>query len=285
MFWSYRRKILKNIKYDPTKEFCWSEAQIRAQPKIHFAWEHRRMIANANLNYCSAKTELDLAKSILELDPKSYHAWHHRQWSIQTHKFLNTGLMSSEMKFSADFILKDVRNNSAWNQRFYILRQRGRIDFEAVKVEVPFAVEKIKLALENEAAWNYLRGIVNEFGAAKGLPSYQSFVSFLETEFYEKGNQNRYLVAFLIDTKIESVLEEDSSCEIVQTQKVLQLCNLMAGKFDKFRSSYWNFVYKQFYYDKIKQRLANKSIDSGGSERDETWKINVGKKMVDDPLL
>lgn len=243
------------------------------------------MIANANLTYCVAETELDLARSILELDPKSYHAWQHRQWSIQTHKFLNTGLMSREMTFSADFISKDIRNNSAWNQRFYILRQRGRIDFEAVKLEISFAVEKIKLAFENESAWNYLRGIANEFGAAKILPSYRNFVNFLETEFYEKGNQSRFLIEFLIDTKIDSVLENGSNCELVQTQKVLQLCNLMARKFDKFRSSYWNFVYKKFYYDKIKQRLVNKSIDSGGSKGDETWKAKVGKKVVEDPSL
>lgn len=276
---------MSNIKYDPTKEFCWSEAQIRGNPKNFYAWEHRRKIANANLNYCFAETELDLAKSMLEVDPKSYHAWQHRQWSIQTHKFLNTGLMPSEMKFTADFISKDVRNNSAWNMRFHIMKQRGRVDFEVVKLEIPFAVEKIKLAFENESAWNYLRGIINEFSAAKGLPSYQNFVHFVETEFYEKGNQSRFLIAFLIDTKIESVLEEGRTCEIVQTKKVEQLCKLMAGKFDKFRSSYWNFVYKSFYYDKIKQRLADKSIESGGSERDESWKAKVGKKMVDDPLL
>lgn len=267
---------MRSIKDDPTREFCWSEAQIRENPKNFHAWEHRRLLANANLNYCDADTELKLTENILELDPKSYHAWQHRQWTVQTHKFSNFGLLTSEMKFTEKFLTDDVRNNSAWNERYFILKARGKIDFVMVKNEFSFVVEKIKIAFDNESAWSYLRGMLDEFKKLKKLPLYQNFVDFVEHEFYEEKNHNRHLIGFMIDAKIEMILESCESNELVHTQKVLQLCNLMADKYDKMRKNYWKFVYKKFYYDKIMQR--HESNDSGGAKSDESWKNKIGKK-------
>lgn len=281
--WSYRKKILRNISYDPRKELCWIEELIRENPKNLYAWEHRRSIANLNLNYCDADTELELTENVLELDPKSYHAWQHRQWTIQTHKFSNFGLMTSEMKFANRMIQEDVRNNSAWNQRFFIIKQRGKIDFIFVKNEFSYVISKLKIAIDNESTWNYLRGLLNLFKDLKKLPHYQEFIDFVDNEFYEKKNINRHLIAFIIDTKIEMILEFHESNEMVQTEKVLQLCNLMAEKFDPLRKNYWKFVYKNFYFEKIKKRHA--SSDSGGTKSDETWKNKIGKKIAADEDL
>lgn len=275
--WSYRKKILRNIKYDPVKELCWVEAVIRENPKNYYAWEHRRTVANTNLNYCDAETEFSLTECILELDPKSYHAWQHRQWAIQTHKFSNFGLLSSELKFTDEILARDVRNNSAWNQRFFIIKQRGKTDFILVKQEFAYAIAKVKLAYENESAWNYLRGLLMQFKGLKMLPAYQSLISFIENEFYERHIENRHLIAFMIDAKIEMILEFCESSEIIQTQRVLQLCNLMANRFDTIRKNYWKFVYKKFVYDKIKQR--RETDESGGTKSDETWKEKIGKKI------
>lgn len=282
--WSFRRKILRNIKYEPQKEFCWSEGLIRENPKNFHAWEHRRAVANMNLSYCEAETELNLAENILELDPvaRNYHAWQHRQWTIQTHKFSNFGLLTNEMKFTTKLLAKDVRNNSAWNERFFILKQRGRIDFVLVKQEFAFVIDKIKTAMNNESSWNYLRGIFVEFKTVKKLPQYRDFVNFSENEFYERKNLNRHLIAFLIDAKIEMILEFCESNEIVQTQKVLALCNLMSDKVDVMRKNYWKFVYKQFYFEKIKQRLSTE--ESGGAKADQSWKTKIGKKSKDDEI-
>lgn len=275
--WTYRRKILRAIKYDPTRELCLSEEMIRESPKNFHAWEHRRLIANDNLSYCDADTELKLTESILEIDAKSYHAWQHRHWTIQTHKYTCCGLTTSEMKFTESLLLQDVRNNSAWNQRFCMLKYRGKIDSVFVRREFAFAVAKIKIAYENESAWNYLRGILSYFKDVKKFPLYQEFLNFVENEYLENQNRSRHLMAFMIDTKIEMILEFCESNEIVQTQKVLQLCNLMSEKYDKTRKTYWKFVYKKFYYDKIKQRL--ETNDSGGAKSDQSWKQTIGKKM------
>lgn len=251
---------------------------IRDNPKNFYAWEHRRLLVNLNSNCCNASTELTLTENLLDIDPKSYHAWQHRQWTIQTHKFSNFGLLTSELVFTEKLLSEDVRNNSAWNQRFFVVKQRGCIDFHVVKKEFAFAIEKMKLAFDNESAWNYLRGLLAKFKNLKKLPLYEEFISFIEHEFYEKKNHNRHLIGFLIDAKIEMILEFCESSEIVHTQKVFQLCNLMAEKHDKIRQNYWKFVYKQFYFEKIK--LRQQAADTtGGAKTDQTWRARIGKKV------
>lgn len=283
--WCYRRKILRNMKYDPQKELCWTEELIRENPKNFLVWEHRRSVANSNLSYCNAENELILTHNILQIDPKSYHAWQHRQWTIQTHKFSNFGLPTSEMKFTEMMLDEDVRNNSAWNQRFIILKQRGKTDFIFVKREFFFAIRKVKLVIDNESSWNYLRGIIAAFKDVKKLNEYQEFIEYLEMEFNEKHIANRHLIAFLIDAKIEMILESFESSELIHTQKVFLLCNLMADRFDKTRRNYWKFVYKQFCFDRIKQRHeSNDDADAtlGGAKQDESWKQKIGKKHAEE---
>lgn len=284
--WIYRRRILRNIKYDPHKELCWVENVIRENPKNFLAWEHRRAVAKVNLmSYCNAETELALTENILNVDPKSYHAWQHRQWTIQTHKFSNFGLPTNELAFTDKFLAEDIRNNSAWNQRFFIMKQRGSFDFILLKNEFSYVVEKVKLAVDNESSWNYLRGILNQFPRLKSLKQYEDFLSFIENEFYEKHNHNRHLLAFLIDTKIETVLEFSEGYDMVETRKILQLCNLNAERFDTIRNQYWKFVYKKFCYDKLRKTKQNDTNDAGGSKRDETWKSKLGKKTRENETL
>lgn len=278
--WAYRRKVLRTVKYDARKEICWSEAAIRENPKNFYAWEHRRAIAIVNSNFCDAQTELSLTEAILENDAKSYHAWHHRQWSIRTYKYSNFGLLTNEMNFTAEKLSEDLRNNSAWNQRFFILNLRGKTDFAVVKKEFCFVVEHIKKAIDNESAWNYLRGVLESYKNVQKLAEFQLFENFVENEFYEHKNNNRHLIAFLIDSKIEMILLQCESNEIIHTQKVRELCNLMAEKVDKIRRNYWKFVYKKFYYDKI--RCNRKDEDyccKGGAKRNQTWRENIGKKI------
>jgi hypothetical protein len=186
--------------------------------------------------------------------------------------------LSNEISFTEKLIEKDIRNNSAWNQRFFVLKLRGKIDFAVVKKELSFVFEKIKIVFDNESSWNYLRGITETFDKVQKLQEFDDFLKFLDHEFMENKNHNRHLVGFLIDMKIEMVLTKYESNEIIHTQKIRELCNLMAEKIDKIRKSYWTFVYKNFYYDKL--RLNRKSEDcSGGTKENTTWKEKIGKKI------
>lgn len=82
--WSYRRQILKTIKYNLKKELHYVDFLIREFPKNHLAWHHRRTIANSCVNCCEFEIEVKLTDAVLEKDPKNYQAWMHRQWILNT---------------------------------------------------------------------------------------------------------------------------------------------------------------------------------------------------------
>lgn len=96
-------------------------------------------------------------------------------------------------------------------------------------------------------------------------------VDFVEDLFYEQRNRNRHLIAFLIDLKIETVLDIYESNEINQSRKIKELCDLMANQYDKTRQSYWKFVYKQFYFDKIKSRYKSDESGTVGNSFENKW--------------
>ena len=64
--WVYRRKILKNIAHNAEKELYYVDFLIRETPKNSLAWEHRRKIANINLNICSVAIEAELTEANLD---------------------------------------------------------------------------------------------------------------------------------------------------------------------------------------------------------------------------
>lgn len=61
--------------------------------------------------------ELEFTASIINDEPKNYHAWQHRQWVIETYQLYS----QAELDYSASLIADDVRNNSAWNYRYFLL--------------------------------------------------------------------------------------------------------------------------------------------------------------------
>lgn len=277
-FWILRREILKSLKFDPYHELFWVEEIIIENPKNILSWHHRRIIANMSLSCVSISTELKLTERVLEHDTKNYFAFAHRQWSINTFKFENLGLLKEELQLTSKLLESDLRNNSAWNQRFFIMKQLGKFDFILVKKEFNFAFEKIKLAKANESSWNYLRGLLLNFGNKK-LYQYQDIIDYCEYELVERKYLcTAQLVSFLIELKIEMILDDVINDSIVNCQKVYDLCSKMATRYDKLRKNYWKFVHKKFYFDKIMKRREKSDNFIGGIREDDSWKTKIGKK-------
>jgi protein farnesyltransferase/geranylgeranyltransferase type-1 subunit alpha len=278
-FWIIRRNILKNFNYDSFKELVWIEEMILKYPKNFLGWYHRKLIANANLSCVTLACELRLTECVLQHDAKNYFAYNHRQWAINTFKYENLGLLKMESKFTAQLIDEDVRNNSAWSHRFFVIKQRGKCDPILVKNEMQYVLGKINEVNANESAWNYLRGLLTCFGTKK-LYQFQDVIDFCEHEYFEKKNYTPQIVAFLIDVKIEMVLDDVMVDNMINAQKIYELCMAMASRHDKIRKNYWKYVYKQFYYDKIMKRMEKKDDEvQGGIKEDESWKEKIGKKQ------
>ncbi len=260
-FWIVRRRILNSFKFNPHKELLWTEELILEQPKNFLCWHHRKIIASSNLNSTSAQIELNLTERVIRSDLKNYFAYAHRQWAINTFKFENLGLLKDEMKFTSELIKEDIRNNSAWNQRFFAIQHFAKFDQILVRKELEFALENIEIVNENDSAWNYLRGLLKTYGSKK-LYQFQKVLDFCDKKYFGDGSTCVNILSFLIESKIEMLLDDEISDSILNCKKVQELCNLMATKYDEIRRNYWKFVYKRFCYDRIlKAREHEKNLN------------------------
>lgn len=146
------------------------------------------------------------------------------------------------MDFVDNLIKDDVRNNSAWNQRYFIVNNHlGWSDLNVQK-EICYALEKIKFIKNNESAWNYLRGVL--IHDKRGLSGNAVVSSFCE-ELYKNKCRSPYLLAFLIDICDEAVKKGDISI-LHSATRAVELCKALAGKYDKIRSKYWNYMCEKF---------------------------------------
>jgi len=163
--WHFRRLCLKATNADIDKELEWVAGVALDTPKNYQLWHHRRCLLESlgSRSVVLCHRELELTRSVLDLDSKNYHAWSHRQWTLKffagawsedeirtsassahgkssdgaaTHSSLpafgslNPEIWSKELEFVEEMLKEDVRNNSAWNQRFFVRTCQSRIEKE-----------------------------------------------------------------------------------------------------------------------------------------------------------
>lgn len=146
------------------------------------------------------------------------------------------------MDFVDNLITDDVRNNSAWNQRYFVVNNHLGWSDLTVQKEICYTMEKIKFIKNNESAWNYLRGVL--LHDKRGLSGNGVVTAFCE-ELYNNKCRSPYLLAFLIDICDEAVKKGEISSLHCATRAVA-LCQALAGKYDKIRSKYWNYMCEKF---------------------------------------
>lgn len=146
------------------------------------------------------------------------------------------------MEFVDNLITEDVRNNSAWNQRYFVVNHHlGWSDLN-VQREICYTLEKIKFIKNNESAWNYLRGVL--LHDKRGLSGNAVVTSFCE-ELHKNKCRSPFLLAFLIDICDESIKKGETSC-LHNAERAVELCQALAGKYDKIRCKYWNYLCENF---------------------------------------
>lgn len=250
--WQYRRDLLKALDTDLRGELDYVQRVIENSPKSYQVWHHRRVIVEWLQD---PSQELELTSSILSRDAKNYHAWQHRQWVIK-----EFGLFDKELEYVDELIAEDVRNNSAWNQRYFVINNHNGWPDLIVQREVCYAINKIKFVKNNESAWNYLRGVL--IHDRRGLGGNSVVLSFCE-ELYKNKCRSPYLLGFIIDI-CEEVLRVGSGDVVHNVDRALDLCRVLAEKYDKIRAKYWQYIADKF----IKMKAANRT--NGTEEQDET---------------
>ena len=254
--WYFRRVLLKDLGLDLKQELLYMDEVIEMHSKNYQVWHHRKCIVEMMSDDAefspgfAAKKEKKFTGEILEVDSKNYHAWQHRQWMVSFFKE-----WEGELEYTNNLIEDDVRNNSAWNHRhFVITNTTGFID-EVIDRELNYVMAKITLATFNESPWNYLRGILEP----KGLLSKPRVTAFCEDLFSSPSNdKSPHLVGFIIDS-LEERLEAGERVMTDENilEKAVNLCNLLALKWDPIRVNYWNFI-----RDSLREKYAENKEES-----------------------
>ena len=91
--------------------------------------------------------EFTVAASGIRKNPKSYGAWHHRQW-VASHFTFDP---ESELSLCADFLRADERNFHCWQYRMWVANHA----LVPPEREFAFTEEKIRENFSNYSAFHY----------------------------------------------------------------------------------------------------------------------------------
>lgn len=132
-----------------------SEQVLAANPDFSTLWNFRREIflhkrdenpPDVIQDLC--KKELYFLKNCLQVNPKSYGVWHHRQWIME---FMPQPNWKEELQLCNKFLSYDERNFHCWDYRRYTVQKANVSPHD----EFNFSTEKIKENFSNYSSWHY----------------------------------------------------------------------------------------------------------------------------------
>ncbi|CAD8054377.1 unnamed protein product [Paramecium sonneborni] len=224
-----RRKCLKQLNKDLSKEIEFINMVTISNQKVYQIWEHRRQVID-EINDC--KGEIEFLHKILDDDNKNYHGWSYRVWLCERFK-----LYDQELKDIQYYLDEDIGNNSAWNYRYFLLTKM-QFDFNT---ELEYIKNAIRIKEDNEASWNYLRGWFRMFKFKNDNENLQkTFVQynlkdFNLIEFLSEMNVNN---RFALSLKIQCMLQEE------KFKDAIEICNNLI-QYDPIRIKYWQYMKNQ----------------------------------------
>ncbi|XP_011548138.3 geranylgeranyl transferase type-2 subunit alpha [Plutella xylostella] len=127
-----------------------------ANPDIYTLWNIRRDILNifkkteenAEELSKSFDGELNLTEYCLKVNPKSYCAWHHREWVLTSRCDPD---WRKELALCDKYLKLDERNFHTWDYRRFVVQQYK----PPLKDEFDFTTEKLYENFSNYSAWHY----------------------------------------------------------------------------------------------------------------------------------
>ncbi|CAB4060574.1 FNTA [Lepeophtheirus salmonis] len=239
--WHYRRLLLDELGVDLNVERDYCRDIMEENPKCYQVWEHRKKLVEKTND---PSKELRFTEIILAKDAKNYHAWQHRLWVVCTYK-----LFDEEINYTDRLLKDDIYNNSAWNHRHAVmdLLENGEFSGNALQSEVNFALEAIESVVDNESSWSYLTTLL-EKSSSKDYPEINDKINKFIQKLYDEKIVNIYMLGAWIDLH-EFWIKKDPNNIEVHLNKIQEVVELLAKKFDVGREKYWTYLGKKISND------------------------------------
>lgn len=183
--WNYRKEIL--LRLIPSKEIISEELYLtekclQINPKSYSAWYHRNWVLDNVDPSPDWNKELLLCTKYLKLDERNFHCWDYRQ--IVASKCQEPH--ENELKFTLEMIESNFSNYSAWHYRSKLFSAAGK-DEECTKIAELSLVESAAFTDPfDQSAWIYQRWLIGKLEPLKYI--YNALV--VENKIYLILNRN-----------------------------------------------------------------------------------------------
>ncbi|GAB0098222.1 Geranylgeranyl transferase type-2 subunit alpha [Sergentomyia squamirostris] len=128
---------------------------LSSNPDIYTLWnvrkecfEELRLAVNEEEMKDLHQADLLFTEQCLQVNPKSYGAWHHRGWILETRPDPN---WNREVDLCTKYLKLDERNFHCWDYRRYVAEKAG----VTPESELAFCTQKIEHNFSNYSSWHY----------------------------------------------------------------------------------------------------------------------------------
>lgn len=126
---------------------------LSSNPDIYTLWNIRRecilhLVPKSKENRSLYEKDLSFTEQCLRVNHKSYGAWHHRCWVLET---CNNPDWKKEVVLCTQYLKWDERNFHCWDYRKFVVEKAG----VSAEKEFDFCTEKIETNFSNYSSWHY----------------------------------------------------------------------------------------------------------------------------------
>ncbi|CAG9797100.1 unnamed protein product [Chironomus riparius] len=212
--WNIRRecilKMTEENKEDSTlfdRDLGFTELCLQIQPKSYGAWHHRSWILE-NSPKPDWDKEVNLCKLYLKKDERNFHCWDYRRYVV---KKANVSA-EKEFEFCDDKIQKNFSNYSSWFYRSQLLPilhphesdQSRPISEEKLKEELEIVITAAFTDPNDSSAWFYQRYLLGYSDPKFDIACFKLIKQHMIIAFTKAVDLNRDKISIFIDNNCDS---------------------------------------------------------------------------------
>eukprot|EP01091_Cochliopodium_minus_P013618 TRINITY_DN4427_c0_g1_i1.p1 TRINITY_DN4427_c0_g1~~TRINITY_DN4427_c0_g1_i1.p1 ORF type:complete len:309 (+),score=83.80 TRINITY_DN4427_c0_g1_i1:30-929(+) len=164
--WNFRRAILLNLfsqqEFDKEKqleiELTFIQKTLQMNPKCYSIWHHRQWTLEQQ-NQANWERELFLCKKLLTVDQRNFHCWNYRRWILKKANKKD----EEDREYTSQKIEENFSNYSSWHQRIICSTNLYNNDYENfLKNELDYVHSAFYTEPNDQSTWFYFRWLIEK---------------------------------------------------------------------------------------------------------------------------